>query len=317
MRYVPNLIPDSSKVLPDYFKGNIYTATKKNSARDFLMWVLGIFFFVGAIVFIKHPILLLLFALTGFILIPPGQKFLEKKLRFRLTPKIKTIAASALFVGSLPLTNHYQEVDRQEAYQQKLLDEKIAKEKAIAEQQEQQRKDSLNFYIEQSNQLGKAHKIDEANKQLQYALSFATSQADKYQIEKEKTGIASIRTSDLIKAGKYKIALTELNNLLLSDPNNSDLLYNRAICYSKTGKIKEAVNDLTPLVEAGNSEAQKMYNKINPIKVQKPVNNYHEYKTASSSKGCLSRQCSAYTKKGSRCRNMTTSCNGYCWRHGG
>jgi hypothetical protein len=41
------------------------------------------------------------------------------------------------------------------------------------------------------------------------------------------------------------------------------------------------------------------------------------YSSSSSSNGCSSRQCYGSTKKGSRCRNMTTSCNGYCWRHGG
>jgi len=266
MRYVPNLIPDSSKVLPDYFKGDIYKATTKNSTRDIIFWILGVFFFIGALVSLKHPLLSLVFTLLGFVLIPPGHRFLERKLRFRLTPKIKAIAASALFAGSLPLSSHYSDIDKQEAYQQKLLDEKVAKEKAIAEQKEQQRKDSLTFYLQQSHQLSQNHKIDEANKQLQFALGFASTQTDKNQIEKEKIGIASIKTFDLVKAGKYQTALPELNTLLQSDPTNSDLIYNRAVCYSKTGKIQEAVTDLKPLVRAGNSEAVKLHDKINPIK---------------------------------------------------
>ncbi|MFT4154285.1 tetratricopeptide repeat protein [Parafilimonas sp.] len=266
MRYVPNLIPDNSKVLPDYFKGDVYEVTKKNAARDVIMWLLGAVFFLSALAFIKHPLMLLLFGLIGFILVPPGHKFLEKKLHFRLTPKIKTIAVGGLFLGSIPVFSHYAEIDKQETYQQKLLDEKAAKEKAIAEQKEQQRKDSLAFYIQQSYQFEKAHKIDEANKQLQHALSFASTQADKDQIEKGKIDIAAVKTFNLVKAGKYKAALPEINSLLNSDPSNSELLYNRAICYSKTGKIQEAVDDLKPLIQAGNSEAEKLHDKINPIR---------------------------------------------------
>lgn len=273
MRYVPNLVPGSSKVLPDYFKGNIYKATNKNPLRDTIFWILGIFFFMSALVWLKHPFLFLNFALLGFVLIPPGHRFLERKFRFRLTPKIKAVAASALFAGSLPLSSHYIDIDKQEAYQQKLLDEKVAKEKAIAEQKEQQRKDSLTFYLQQSHQLSQNHKIDEANKQLQFALGFASTQTDKNRIEKEKVGIASIKTFDLVKAGKYQVALPELNALLQSDPTNSDLLYNRAVCYRKTGKIQEAVTDLKPLVQAGNSEAVKLHDKINPIK--KRITGYH------------------------------------------
>ena len=41
------------------------------------------------------------------------------------------------------------------------------------------------------------------------------------------------------------------------------------------------------------------------------------YSSSSSSSGCSSRQCYGSTKKGGRCRNMTTNCSGYCWRHGG
>jgi tetratricopeptide (TPR) repeat protein len=273
MRYVPDLIPDNSKVLPDYFKGNIYKATKKNPLRDTILWILGVIFLIGALVSISHPLMTLIFGLIGLILIPPGHQFIERKLKFRLTPKIKTIAASALFIGSVPLTSHYSDVDQRIVYQKRLADEKVAKEKAIADQKEQQRKDSLAFYLQQSHHLSQNHKIDEANKQLQFALGFASTQTDKNQIEKEKIGIASIKTFDLVKAGKYQSALPELNTLLQSDPTNSDLLYNRAVCYSKTGKIQEAVSDLKPLVQEGNSAAIKLHDKINPIR--KRITGYH------------------------------------------
>lgn len=36
-----------------------------------------------------------------------------------------------------------------------------------------------------------------------------------------------------------------------------------------------------------------------------------------SRKECTASQCYGTSKKGNRCRNMTRSCNGYCWRHGG
>ena len=266
MRYVPNLIPEKSKVLPTYFKGDIYGATKKNLIRDIALWILGVMFFITALTFIKHPIMFLLFGVLGFIIIPPGHRFLEKKLRFRLTPKIKTIATSLLFVGSLPLTNHYSAIDKQEAYEQKLVDDKNAKEKVIADQKEQQRKDSLTFYIQQGNKLGKSHKIEDANQKFQYAMNFASLPAEKEQIEKEKLGLVAIKTFDLVKAGKYQSALPELNNLINSDPSNSDLLLNRVICYSKTGKIQEAVGELKSLIQNGNTDAEKLHDKINPIK---------------------------------------------------
>lgn len=266
MRYVPNLIPDNSKVLPDYFKGNIYNTTKKKPLRDAILWIISVFFLITALVFISHPIITLIFGLIGFILIPPGHLFLERKLKFKLTSKIKAIATSVLYISSVPLVNHYIDVEQKIAYEQKRTDEKTAKEKEIADQKEQQRKDSLAFYIGQSNHLAQENKIDEANKQLQYAMTFASLPLEKEQIEKERISIATTKVFDLVKAGKYQKALPEINDLLSLDPSNSELRFNRAICYSKTGKIQEAVSDLKSFVRSGNSEAEKLYDRINPIK---------------------------------------------------
>ena len=266
MKYVPNLIPQNSKILPHYFKGNIYVATKKNLIQDIVFWTFGIFFFIVAFVFIKHPIMSLIFGFIGFILIPLGHQLLERKLRFNLTPKIKAFVVSVLFSSSLPLVSHYNTVDQKIAYEQKLADEKEAKEKAIASQKEQQRKDSLAFYINEAQHLAKRNKLDEANKLLQYAMVFASLQTDKEQLENEQIGIATIKTLNLVKAGKYKTALPQISHLLSSAPSNSELIYNRAICYSKTGNIQEAVNDLKSLIQLGNSEAEKLHEKINPIR---------------------------------------------------
>jgi tetratricopeptide (TPR) repeat protein len=266
MRYVPNLIPENSKVLQNYFKGDINKVTIKNPLLDAIMWILGVLFFISALAYLSHTILFILFSFLGLILIPPGHLYLERKLKFRLTPKIKAVATSLLFVVTLPLTNHYSEIDKQQDYQQKLITEKIAKEKAIATQKDKQRRDSLAFYIQQSNHLGKLHKIKEADTKLEYALRFATTQSEKKQIENEKIGIVVIKSLDLVKAGKYKIALPEIERLLELDSTNSELIINRALCNSRTGKIQEAVNDLKPLISNGNREAEKLHNKINPTR---------------------------------------------------
>lgn len=42
----------------------------------------------------------------------------------------------------------------------------------------------------------------------------------------------------------------------------------------------------------------------------------HKLKSSSSS-ASTSTQCAGTTKKGSQCRRMTRSSNGYCWQHGG
>ncbi len=267
MRYVPNLIPDKSKVLRDYFKGDIYEPHQQpNKLLTVLGWVFGVFFLIGAIASITHPVLTLVFGLLGFILLPPGHRWLERKLRFRFTTKAKSIVGAALFIGAMPLSSHYNDIDKQEALQLKVKTEQEQKTKAEAEKKEQERKDSLNYHIQLADKLEQEHKTDEATKQLEYALAFASTQADKDQISKERIGVSAIKTFDLVKAGKYQTALPELTSLIAQDGNSSNLLYNRAICYSKTGKIQEAVTDCKAAMQLGNSDAEKLHNQINPIR---------------------------------------------------
>ena len=251
MRFVPNLIPEQSRVLPDYFKGNLYETSKKNPVTNVLLWVSGVSFFLAALLSVTHLWLLLLFGTIGFILIPPGCRFIERKLRFRLTSKIRVMACVSLFLASLPLTSYYSHIDQQIVQQQKLLDERVAEEKAIALRKESMRKDSLDHYVQQARQLSSYHKNDDAIKQLEYASVFVGGPSDNDLIIKERVRIVSIKTMNLLKAGKYKVALPEINALLESDPSNTELQYNRALCCSKTGEIQEAVNALKPLIQSG------------------------------------------------------------------
>jgi tetratricopeptide (TPR) repeat protein len=281
MKYVPNLIPEKSKVLKGYFKGNIHQRNHQNQFLIVLGWIFGISLFISALVSIIHPPLFLIYTLLGFILLPPGHMWIEKKFRFKLTIKIKSVLVAILIIIVIPLKIHYIPIDREVAYQYKLKIEKekkekrevdslfklkIEKEKEEAERIERQRKDSLNFYIQESINLKNEHKTDKASKKLDYAIVFATTEEDKGQIANEQLEIKTIKTFDFVKSGKYKPALIELDSLILKDRSNSQLFYNRAICLSKLGKIQEAVNDCKAAMQMGNKEADQLYNKINPIR---------------------------------------------------
>lgn len=87
-----------------------------------------------------------------------------------------------------------------------------------------------------------------------------------------------------------------------------------------------ALNNKSPVTSKKINKNKRKKNKSTIESV--PANSYltpiqtttkrkRSYSSSSSSKGCSSQQCNGSTKKGGRCRNMTKSCNGYCWRHGG
>lgn len=266
MKYVPNLIPEKSKVLKHYFTGNIYQTKKNSSMQYFLRWAGGLFFLVWAFFSLYHPLLTLLFGFIGFMILPAGHNWIEKKFRFSLTTKIKSILGGALFLFSIPLLGHYSAVDQKEAQVLKFKTEQEEKYKAALQKKEKIRNDSLIFYINQSAERVDKHKIEEAEKLLSKASLFAKLPEDKDRIDAGQNTISTIKTFDLINSGQYKTAIPSLDILINKDAGNPDLFLKRAICYSKTGKIAEAVADCKIAMKLGDTNAVRLYNKINPLK---------------------------------------------------
>jgi len=266
MKYVPKLIPDHLKVLPDYFKGSAYGSASSNKLLIILSYIGASFFFLSALATIGYPPLALLYGMLGLILLPPGHRWLERTFRFRLTPKIKTVFGVLFFVVSLPLLNNYQKLVTQEAAQLKQREENEEKERLAAEKKEQQRKDSINYYIQSAAALQKTLRLDNALSMLSYASALTPNSNETAEIEQARKHILVQKTIALVKNGQYKIALPALDSFLTESPNDNQLLYFRAVCNSKTGKIQEAVDDLKLAIDQGNVEAEKLHNKINPIR---------------------------------------------------
>jgi len=156
------------------------------------------------------------------------------------------------FTGS-----HYAEIDRGVAYQQKLENERKEQVRIEATQKEKTRIDSLNLYLKKADNLAKKKNFNQAIEAYGLALNFANN---------KKTEILSKKAICLVNSRKYEAAITEITSLLDGGQRNSELYLQRAICYNKKGKIENAISDLKYSIEFGNSEAEKFYNKINPVR---------------------------------------------------
>lgn len=266
MRYVPNLIPKDKKVRPDYFKGSPYVTQSKNKIGTLLSYIGAVSLFLAALACINHSVLTLLLGILGFILLPQGHQWLEQKLRFNLTHTVKSTFSITLFILSLPLFSYYSDIDKQEDALLQIKKQQEAQEKLVAEKKEAQRKDSINTYIEAASTFAKDNKIEAALSKLSYIASFSPTEEEKEAIEKAKNNVLLQKTFSLVRSGNYQAALPELNRYLSIDPSNAELLYNRALCYSKIGSIAEAVNDAKAAMELGHSGAEKLHDKINPIR---------------------------------------------------
>jgi thioredoxin-like negative regulator of GroEL len=242
-------------VLPGYFKGSIYVTKAPNLFINLLLWMIAVIFFIAAIANLLHPLLALTFGVIGFILLPRGRDFIERKLRFRLTPLIKWTAVAVLFLISLPLINHYAVMDTKAALALQIKLDHEAAEKAAIVKAAREKKDSLLFYLRSATELG----------QIDKATGFASSDSDRALIGKARTHLRALQLFTQVKQGKYAAVLPAISALIVADPTSAELLYQRAICYSKTGHTAEAVTDLSKLVATGDADAIKLHDKINPL----------------------------------------------------
>ncbi len=266
MRYVPNLIPEKSKVIPEYFTEKSNHKIKKRPLKVILFWILSILLLMFGLGHFKHPLITLIFGSLGFIINPIGQSFIENSLKFKYTPFIRVIVSVLFIGGAIPTINFYKSIDLQEAYSQKIEKEKEIERKELEAKRDKERKDSLNFYIQKTTKLIYEHKFDLADNYILSASNFVSTTNDEDRIKQVRIDISTIKANELVKAGKYKTAIGAISRLLALNPTNADMKYNRAICYNKIGNVLEAVNDLRPLMESGHSEAEKLYNKINPLR---------------------------------------------------
>jgi hypothetical protein len=60
--------------------------------------------------------------------------------------------------------------------------------------------------------------------------------------------------------------LNLIQDLLKDDPTKPKLLYERAVCYIKLRKVQLAVDDLNSAKENGFEKAEKLYEKVNPLR---------------------------------------------------
>lgn len=271
MRYLPNLIPQHARVLPEYFKGHVYApARKPHPALVVLSYTGAVFFFLLALAVLSHPLITLLYAGMGFILLPPGHRLLERWLRFQLKPGIKALFLSVLFIGAMPLTAHYTAEDNKIAAQ-KQAEERVKtqqeqQEKALADEKMRQQEDSLNYYLAQSSTLTAGKKTEDALAALTRAEAFVAAPGDHARIARQRTDIAALKSVDLLNRKRYKEVIPLLDEQLQDDPGNDELLCKRALCYSKTGRMQEAVTDLKIAMGHGSKEAEKLHDKINPMR---------------------------------------------------
>ncbi|PLK46179.1 hypothetical protein [Emticicia sp. TH156] len=252
-KYIPNLISKEYKILPDYFKES--SLEKKSNPLDVFKSALAIIFFFFSFVTIAiHFIFSLLLFLIGFIILPWGSSFLEKKVRFDFTTSLKLkvigfISIFTIFTGD----QFFDTIAEINERNRKVELKSIAEQQAI-NKTERLRKDSLGFYISYAHLYQKQKKYKKAINQLVNAQKFARNS----EIDLIYIGLAEAYFEDK----NFKKANENYDKL---SNTNSEIYYKKGICNNKIGNIRIALANFKRASELGSENADKEYNKLNPM----------------------------------------------------
>ncbi len=135
---------------------------------------------------------------------------------------------------------------------------RIEQEELATKKAEEQRLAQLNSYQSQAEEFYQKGKVSKAILYIDSSLSIA--------IKEEGFPLLELKAECSYKNRKYEEALA-IHTLLISDQVElSKHYYERALCYEKLKKRQEAVNDLKESIALKNTEAEKLHDKINPLK---------------------------------------------------
>ncbi len=120
MRYVQGLIPKEARVLQDHFESQAKSKPMGSKVLTIILrilaWIGGMFILLGSISMFKQTVLAsILMLITGFIIIPPGHKLIERVLRFKFPLWLKSIIVFILIITFSFIIGDIQEKKQQSA----------------------------------------------------------------------------------------------------------------------------------------------------------------------------------------------------------
>lgn len=265
MMYNPDLLPGHSRVNLPINYPSTYVRKKDKSAAWYLFSTLGTIVFVllglGTL-----PASIpggLSFLLLGSLLFPPFHFLLEKWARFRFTWGIKTPTCLSIFILAVALSpagesNSGNSPVAGSTPADSAKEKRNSGQQAISADIDKIRKDSLQFYTADAEKATKQKKYAKALLALDKALHFA--------LKTEEASLCQKKADVYYQSGKYEPAIDAYSGLISAGWHTGENLCQRAQCYNKLKKKQEAVDDLRAAMKLGNEDAEKLYDKINPVK---------------------------------------------------
>jgi len=264
-RYYPDLLSSEHRVLTDYFRGSPYSSSEQKRSKG-LAITAGILLLVFSLFTTAYLPFFFVLIVTGLLVLPGIGRMVARIFRIRLTASVRRITLIALLVLNLPLAISFGIVrsDMAEVRRAELLLVKKADEKA--QREERQRKDSLDACLQRVTVLHQKGETNKALVVLDKADLLTKTSWESADVDQKRIEVSRTKATELITKRQYNMAIELLNDLHELDTNDTEIMYQRALCYVETDRIPNAVHDAKSAMLLGHAEAGRLYEKINPVR---------------------------------------------------
>lgn len=257
MPYLPDLISQDQKIIPEYFHKQPINRQKPKT--DVGAILLAVLFLSIALYFIRYVGFAALFGLLALSCTNGGRRWLEKVGRFSLTGAARVVIYGAVVLVSVPVYLSYAHQDEADAAARVAAHERAVRFTADSLVKDSSRKVALYAALQTANQAIPEHGLS----LLATAGSLVKTTAEKDSVQVVDTHLRSQLLQQQLDKRNYRAALTTVNQLLANERKPKMWFY-RARCYIGLDSMQLAVNDLDSARDY--QPAKRLYEKVNPEK---------------------------------------------------
>lgn len=259
--YVPNLLPENSRVEFDF--NEFVSQKKKLSVGLIILHIISFFTLCAALNIFTHFLFGVCFIFLTLLVFPFVNDFVEKRFSVQIRFKIKIIPILIVLILAIVITNY--DAQKDEVAQRKVENEKMilaqSQEKAKQDsiKTENQRKDSLNKFITLAFNNEKNRSFQNAIKFYHCAIEFERDNNNKDEIHYKIAFLNLFLKKPLEEIKSFN----EISNV---SKYGDTVFYEVALAYINLSDKKSAVGSLNEAMKIGSERAEKLYNRINPLK---------------------------------------------------
>ncbi|MEO8787300.1 MAG: hypothetical protein ABI378_09505 [Chitinophagaceae bacterium] len=215
----------------------------------------GLLSFSAIYLYSFQPVTAILLVFFSTLVYPITWKFLHRRFELKKTIWILSVLGFCLIILGLFSNQQYEKITEKSLQKEQIIETEVRNESDAKDSALKKKQEKTALYISSAEKFIELKNFKKATTLLDSAaLEYPESHKISYQ-----RGVIFFLT------GRYTKAILQLDRVSESEVDVDNLHFIKAKCYLKEGRKQEAIPELRQSITLGNVDAERLYNKVNPI----------------------------------------------------